>query len=67
MGIITRSLPSTYLEEIRDPARETNLHALWTLTYDGLSHFPPRAIAFLCNSAHGKISSQAEKCRVTSI
>jgi len=64
MGIITRSRPSTYLEEIREPAREKNLQVLRTLPCNGLSHFPPRAIDSLCNSAHGKTSSQAEKCQV---
>jgi len=49
MDIITQSLPSAYLEEIREPARERNLQAVRTLTCDGLPHFPSRAIDSFCN------------------
>jgi hypothetical protein len=67
MDIITQSLPSAYLEEIREPARERNLQAVRPLTCDGLPHFPSRAIDSLCNLTPGKTSSQAEKCQVTSL
>ena len=67
MGIITRNLSSTYFEEIRDPARQSNLQSLQTLTCDGLSHFHPRAIDSLCNLTSRKTSCQAEKCQVPSL
>jgi hypothetical protein len=54
MGIITRNLLPTCLEEIQDLAEQTNLQALQKLTRGGLSILHPRAVDSLGNSTPGE-------------